>query len=434
MQRTIRILAYSFISCLAVSSISAFTPTAFFRPYDVVFKSLDHRFHRWDSGITFEGGGTHKSGDYHGHIVNLLQLYAPTESTIAMLLGSKPGSAAYNLLTDIFGSPAQATLDGKRGEFKLGGQFRQVAVTPWIRVDLPTNKAYGIWSLALFMPFLRQSITNVTKTDQTQTLDGVGVDAADQATKQLITNDIDGFLYKFGDELEIPHDSVQTGPSDLSLMLSWRKKFEQDREYLRNVTVRGEIGLTAPTGFRTHKNLPLRFSAGNNGAWGVPIIANLDLEFVHHLHFGLQVDFLGLFYVTETFRMKTNKAQTDFFTPHKGLATLAQGPTWHFNLFAGWDKIAETGLYGLINYQFAKHDQDRLYPSDSQFDYNIVNSSERLGEWNTHTLMLRIGYQTYHDRKDEKVAADVNFFYKIPLITKKAFEMHLFGGQLALSF
>lgn len=402
----------------------SYAPTNFTRPYEVDFKLHEWNKDNFRIGAFGEYGTTKKCRDWDENKKNVLQIYNPQQSSVAMLLGAPAGSVIEKMAKDLGASANTVTANGCRGQFTLTGEYEEADATIFAKYKLPINLD-GVFELACFVPFKHFKFKNVTWTDHTK-----DILSADKKFKSTISSQLAAQAKALGN-LDINENGFDaSGLGDIVVMLGWYKDFKQNRAYLKNVRVNAKVGLSIPTGEKKDEDQALSLPLGNDGAWGIPASLGLDLDFIKHFRAGLELSFLGLFDCTRTHRMKTSTYQTDFLLLHKGVATKSQGASWQFNLFAQNTRIWKH-FSGMIGYQFLKHDENRLSPKSYDFSYPIVNSAESLKEWHTHSLLFQVGYEPY---KTARFKPHVSLFYKMPITGKRAILAHTIGARIAVAF
>ncbi|MBL4588326.1 hypothetical protein JKY79_03210 [Candidatus Babeliales bacterium] len=420
----IRALLFIAIQAITYQNTYSYAPNHFFKPYEIPTFLYEKNRQTMNAGFLVEGGSSCIGGDPEGRHVGVLQRYEREQSTLGLL---KTRTTMADEATALLNTLLPDTLTEDDGALIFDGTYDQVNVTTWFSWKLPIDNTYGSFALNTYLPFTYQAIHNISFTDQTPNT----VSSSSERVKQNITNDVPLFLEKYG-SINI-NDKKYGGLGDITCMLQWHRHFPQIRDHLINVFLHASLGTTIPTGIRRDCNNPFHLENGNNGAWGVIIKSGIDLGSTHDFHCGLDVDFLGLFFTTNSFRLKTDPTQTSFFIPEKGIATLAQGNSWDFGLFGKWDRILKSGFNAGLRYQFITHNEDELYPLESQFDFNVVNSNLQLEEWSAHYMMFSAGYDSAV-YKDARVTCNASLFYKTPIIYKKSILMHSVGGQIQLRF
>lgn len=416
------------VAALAVNaSVCAYAPTTFNRP-----DNLDFRLYEWPHNnvrvaVAAEYGETHKSRDNNEKSRNVMRRYNETESSIAMLLGSPTDSTIYTVAQNLGVENGPVTDDGYRGNFLLDGHYEETDITPFVRYKLPIHLD-GTFELALFVPLKCMHFKNVSWTDLTD-----NKLVADQQFKADFTSQLAAKAQELGNLNINPTGWKKSGLGDMMLLAGWRRDFNQTKEYLKNVRISAQLGVSMPTGEKKDVDQALALPLGNDGAWGVPLGLGIDLDFIHNLRAGLEFNIFPMFDHDGTYRMKTFPYQTDFLLLSKGRATYSQGTMWEFLLFAQAKNIFK-GFSGMITYQFLKHDEDRLYPKSYDFNYNIVNNAESLKEWNMHNLIFEIAVDPFGKDTKDKVKPHLSLFYKLPITGKRLLSVPTIGGQIGMSF
>jgi hypothetical protein len=422
----IKLLLRSVLCALVTFTANAYAPTNFDRPYEVDFRLYDWENSKFRLGAEVEYGDSKRGFNSNEKKCNVLQIYNPQESSVGMLLGAPKGSTTEALARSLGIGSGNGTNDGYRGQFNVKGKYEETDCTFFSRYKLPINLD-GTFYVSLFVPCKKIEYKDVTWIDQTK-----DILQEDRDFKEVVSSKLEQQAHDLGD-LDINTDGwKKSGLGDIALMLGWRKDYQQEKkEYLNSVQINAQIGVTIPTGAKKDVDQSLSMPLGNNGAWGIPAILGLDLNFIKHIQAGVELSFLGLFTKSGMYRMKTSRLQTDYLLLNKGEASLDQGVTWKFTLFTKADKIFDH-LSAMVSYHFVKHDDDRLSPKSEQFDASIVNSAESLKEWTTHSFVFELAYDIC--RSKSKIKPQISAFFKQPVTGKRAIVSQTIGGQIGCSF
>jgi hypothetical protein len=420
-----RTVSLFLLSLFFVNITSAFAPTNFYRPYDINWRLPDQN-KKLRFGVNFEYGDTKKCRDFAEQRTNVLRIYNSTESSLGMLLGAEPGSDIYNLATLLLPAYNPATDDGVRGRFELDGKYTQASLTFETMYKLPIETIPGNFELHLYVPFKYMKVGDVVWTDLTKS-----VLNADLDVHQHLTDDIFNNVSTLGDGLDL-NGFDRFGISDIVAQLWWYQDYKQLKEHLKNVRLMVRLGITAPTGEPRDEDKSLDFEIGNNGSWGFPLSASLDLDFIHHVKAGLEFEMLFLLDNTRIRRLQTHENQTDFLLLHKGDATLSPGMTWKFNLFL--QKMFAEHVTAKIAYQFVKHDSDKLTAESNKFDYYIINTAQRLQEWTSQSFIFQLNIDFYKKDKNKFIKPQLSLFAKLPIDGRRVINSYNFGGQLSFNF
>jgi len=422
----------AFLSC-AATNVSAFAPTNFFVPYDVNLQlpcpPKDTRA-PFRIGANIEWGDTQDGYNWDGHKRNILQLHDDTQSTIAMLLKPTPEIDAKigTVLEDLTAAyPGQPLDDGVRGHIRLVGDFQQFDVTPHVRYTLPVNLFKGNLAVGLYMPVRYAEVYDVGKEDLTES-----IYAVDYEVQKQLTHDIDTNIKEFGGP-DLGSWS-KTGLGDLVLMFDWYNCYTQtERDSLKDVYLHAKAGLTFPTAEEKDEDKAFSVALGNDGAWGIPFGIGLDLYFKQKIAFGIDAEFLVLFDQSKTRRMKTEAYQTEFFLLNKGKATKDYGLTWKFNAYLQAFRFLD-GLSLKFDYEYLKHDDDKLTPKSDDFSAAIVNTATSLKEYNSHNLIFQLNYDFFEACLTRSYKPQLSLYYKLPVGGKNIISSQTVGGQIAVSF
>lgn len=420
-----KILLTLVFSIFTSQALLSFSPTNFFRPYEVDYQATDWKHSNFRFGAAVEYGDTDECRDWDENKKNVLQIYNCHESSIAMLLGSPKGSRIDRLAKSLGVSSATVTANDDRGRFLVTGEYKAWDLTFFGKYKLPINLD-GTFELAVYVPYRSKEFYNISWCDQT-----LDVLSSDKEFKDLVSSKIAAKAKELGC-LDINENGLkQEGLGDISVILGWNQDFRQDKQYLKSVRINASVGVTIPTGEKRDVDQSLSLPLGNDGAWGIPASLGLDLDFVQNISAGLDLSLLGVFDKTGIYRMKTSTKQTDFLLLHKGEATRSQGVCWKFTLFAQAKKIV-SGVSGMVSYHFVKHDEDRFHPKSYDFNKTIANSAQGLREWSAHSFVFRLGYDPFGARS--AIKPHISLFYKLPVAGKRAILADTFGGQVGFEF
>lgn len=408
-----------------INLASAFAPTNFYRPYDINWRlsGMDKKFRL---GVNVEYGDTRKCRNSSENRDGVLRLYNETESSLGMLLGADTGSDIYNLANLLLAAYNPATDDGVRGRFELDGQYTQASLFVEARYKLPIEVIPGNFEIYLNVPFKYMKVDDVVWRDLTK-----NVLNSDSDVHQYLTRDINNNVKNLGDGLDLT-GFEHVDLSDIVFQLWWYNDYKQLKDHLKNVRLNFRLGISAPTGNIRDEDKSLDFEIGNDGSWGIPIAAAIDLDFIHDVKFGLEFEMLFLLDNTRVRRLKTNEKQTDFLLLHKGDATKSNGMTWKFNLFL--QKRFINRLTVKMAYQFLKHDSDKFTAESNKFDYYIINTAERLQEWNSQNVIFQLNYDLFKREQKRTIKSQLSIFAKLPIVGKRVISAYTFGGQIAFNF
>ena len=380
---------------------------------------------RFKLGANFEYGRTHRGRNYSEDRSNILSIYNATESSLGMLMGSEPGSKAYQLANKLIPAYGPATDDAVRGHFKLDGQYEGADLTIYGKYKIK-DVFSGILDAYVYVPVRYMEISEVKWIDQTR-----NVLSTDMDVRQYLTDDLENIVTNLGGpDLR---DWKKTGLSDIVLMLWWYKDFKQMKEHLRNVRVNARLGLSIPSGSVKDEDKAFSMPLGNDGAWSIPLAVALDLDFVYKMRAGLEFELLFSFDESRERRLKTDENQTDYLLLSKGVATRSPGIAWKFNLYVQAQRFLG-GLSAMIAYQFGKHDDDKLVAQSNDFSYGVINSAQSLKEWTMQNFIFQLNYDFFSEFKNSWFKPQISFFYKMPITGKRVINPNTIGAQLALNF
>ena len=415
------------INLLVINSfILAVTPTNFYSPYDINWRLTDCKDKSFLLAFNIEAGDSTKSRDMAEHKRDLLKMYNTTESSLAMLMGDQKDSDIYNLANLLIPAYNPSTDDGVRGHFDLGGRFSQEIINVQARYKLPIETIPGNFDFYFHVPFTHMKLSNVSWTDLTKE-----VLSSDLDVHKHLTDDIFNNVKNLGDGLDLTGFEYFT-LSDVVTQLWWYMDYKQTKEHLKNVRINCRIGLTIPTGHEQSENKILDMPTGNDGSWGIPMAAGIDLTFIRDFRAGLEFEMLFSLDNTKIRRLKTDSNQTDFLLLHKGEATRSPGMVWKFNLYM--QKRFAKYFTAKLAYNFFRHDSDDLTAESNNFDYSIINTAERYQEWSYQNVIFQLNCDLFKQESKYKVKPQISLFAKLPIAGKRVIDIYTFGGQIGFNF
>lgn len=419
------------IMLLVGTHLNAFAPTNFFPPYDPNLR-LAHapKTSPFRAGVNVEWGKGKHARNWDGKKRNVFSVYDDDLSTIAMLeqpapaIEALPEFIAVRDTLRIFG----ARDDGIRGHVSLNGEFEQFDVTPHVQYVLPFYR-YGRFALQLALPIRHARIHATSFADET-----LDLGAFDTKTKELLTNSfatLSSFVKNVG-KLNLDNWS-HTGLGDFAFTIEWSQDYAQDRDGLENVELYAFVGFTAPTGLEKDEDYAFSMAFGHDGAWSLPFGIGLDLDFKYHIALGASAQFEATFDHTKVRRIKTHQNQTDFLLLNKDRATKEFGLLWKFYLYMQAYHFCR-GLSFKTAYEYVKHDDDSITPKSDDFNASVANSARSLEEWNSHSIIFQLNYDTFYECKNFWLQPQISFFYKLPVYGKSVLNPPTIGGQVAINF
>lgn len=353
--------------CFVPASM-AVVPFNLFEPYDVLIKPQRPAWRAFDFLVGYEGA-VHTRGflddDCDESICskgNVLQLWQKDQDAIAAFKGFPPesaiGQAAQFLnFDDDNGLFGHYTPCGKMQAHNLlfGAQFR-----------IPCNI-----TLAAYIPYRVVSLTDVVWKPKV-------------ATEPDFITSIEqlGGMNLFGWK--------RHGFGDLMIQAEYYFHRPQPKKYLRNVAIELRGGLLIPTGLKEDINKLLALPFGFDGGAGILAAVRLELWFVYHLRFAIDVQLMHLFGNKHCRRIKTDKAQTDLLL--LGVAPVFKEPGFqqHYTLFT--DLIGLGGFTARVAYQYLRNNEDKYFICAEGFNPRIVNNAESLQDKTAHQLVFSCGY------------------------------------------
>lgn len=420
-----RLLLFVFIMLTCATSIVAQFPINVLRPYDIDLHWMPQPAGTWEFGVVGEFSTNVEAYNHNGDKVNVLQLWQPTVSGLAMLRGFPEGSEIGQLNSVLSGVPD----DGVRGHMVPTGSLSIKDMSFVTRYFFPYNLSLGV-----YVPWYSMKLSDITWKDLTgtNTLD-------DLLVRDLLTNNWDRNVYNLSGSfdcegkynLNVGDSWTRTGIGDMTILGIWSKNFPQKKPILKNVCLTGRFGVTAPTGKRTNEDVLLQIPYGNDGAWGVVGGLTIELQWWQCFRGGVQADFWKPFGDERHRRIKTDVAQSD-------LVLLANVPTYkEWGLTRRYTLYLETGNFnkGLslgCAYQYFNSGDDHISVVSNDYTTSTAAKAQTLEEWKLHNVIVNLNAELGSEEQVGRTR--VSFFYKQPFNGTRVIAASTFGARIAIDF
>lgn len=403
------------------SHVLGFFPINFFRPWDINVRPPHWCGSPLQLTAYYEGGLKSNGYNAQGDSVNVMQIWTPTQDSLAMFKGFPPSSPESIFFTDVLMNPQD---DGVRGNFTVTGNFNFKTNTVFCaRYYFPHEIAFGI-----FLPVLAMQLKDVKFQDLTQ-----DITSQDVIVKENLTDNFLQVVQEFDPSLNLKGWN-RAGLGDLAIMGEWLQFYPQKKEYLKNVGLNIRTGITIPTGFRKNINDILSVPAGFDGSYGIFFGGGIILNWFNALRAGIDFEYLTLFGMNGKRRIKVDIDQTEFLFLAKARTHTEYGFTQRYNLFGELYHIYY-GLSASVIYQFWKHGEDKIALFTNEFSTQIANTAESLQEWTIHQFIFKVDYDFQYDiDNDARFKPQLQFFYKLPFDGKRALVVHTIGAGITLNF
>ena len=367
----------------------------------------------------FSAFGTSTKGrNASGVVVPDTQYLSAQQNGLAMLKGSfvnsEPALVAQQINVD--------DDDGVRGHYVVTGDFSVPA--QWTLGG--RYHFWNEWAVSAHVSLLSMQCKNILWTNQTKNVTG-----DDALTRTLLTDSFFSNVAQWGDGLNL-QDWEKRGLSDATVMLTWQRKFLQNKEWLKEVGVRMRIGLTLPTGVKKDEDKAFSVPFGNDGAYALPFGAGLDLRFRNYVRLGVDVSFEHIFSHTKNRRIMTDANQTNYLYLHKTETRKEYGITQMFNLYI--EPQLPKGFALRLAYQHAKHNDDELFILSSAYSSITANKASSLKEWTTHHLITQLKWDAEKAYSDARIRPQLSVFLKTPFNGKRSLQTTTIGFSCSIGF
>lgn len=363
-------------------------------------------------------GTSTKGRNAAGTVVPDTQYLSAEQNGLAMLKGSpttsEPAQVAQQINVD--------DDDGVRGHYVVTGDFA-------VPVQWSLGARYHFfneWAVSAHVSLINMECKNIVWSNKTK-----NITADDALTRALLTDNFFNNVAAWGDGLNL-QDWNKRGLSDTTVMLSWNRRFLQNKEWLKEVGVRMRIGLTLPTGVKKDEDKAFSVSFGNDGAYALPFGAGLDLRFKNLARAGVDVSFEHIFSHTKNRRIMTDSHQTNYLYLTKTETRKEYGVTQMFNLYI--EPQLPKGFALRLAYQHTKHNDDELFVLSSTYSSITANKASSLKEWTTHHLITQLKWDAQKAERSMRFMPQFSVFLKTPFNGKRSLQTTALGFSCSIGF
>ncbi len=411
---------FSILFLTVMGQLCAVAPVNFVRPWDYNLQLRKRSEQRVQLSNTFLLGTTSgvQAWDGNGDKVNDTQLWNADQNALAMVKGYAAGTELANIAQECNAIDGD---DGVRGHFKVGGDFKVhfSYMFQW-RYYFSDN-----WWISAALPFYKTELKGLTFTDQTKS-----ITADDTCTKTNITDNIATNVANWGNGLSLS-SWERAGQGDALLMGGWTGSYRQRKPWIKRVDPAVRVGVTIPTGIKNDENKVMFMPFGNDGSVGLIVGSGLNINFVHRIDAGIDVELTHVFNNTRMRRIKVDKDQTDFLLLTKTEVQKDPGFTQRFTLYCE-PKIGK-GISARLAYQYVKRGEETLYVISNDYNSTIANTADSLKEWTTHNLIAQLKWDTSTE-EHQKNRPQFNLFFMHPFKGIRSVQSQQFGFGMTMSF
>jgi hypothetical protein len=388
------------------------------RPYDINFQPLYWQHQEKQFSIMTAYGVSGKARNADGDKVSEPQYLHADQNALAMLKGAVTTSEAANIAQQINVNGD----NGVRGHYVVTGDFQ----VPLNFVCAGHYHFLGEWTLNAYLPLYRMTFKNIVWENQTKNVTG-----DDALTRSLLTDDFFTNVTRLGDNLNL-QEWGKTGVGDLTVSLSWMRRFLQHKEWLKEVRVNTRMGLSLPTGVKKDEDKAFSLAFGNDGAFGLPFGAGLDLRFKNLCWVGVDIGFEHIFSHTKERRIMTDAAQTNYLFLQKANARKEYGFTQMFNLYV--EPELYKGLSLRLSYQHTKQSDAKLFTISEDFSSIIASKAADLKEWTTHHALIQLKWDRVKVDANARLLPQISIFGQVPFNGRSSLQTASVGMSIAFGF
>lgn len=428
-------IIFNVLCCMVISMqmLDGATPLGMFAPYDINIKMKKPATGNLQIHLLGE-----KSYNVHGYatnaredetyLVNVLQIYDPLQNIVSMYQGfDNSGSMVQTLTTpftqlldSIAGGPGGGVSSFQSGIFAATGNLScgQIAL----------GTTYGLgqgFYISAYLPFCFAKLYNVNW----QYAGGNSLYAEEKIQAELID------LFS-KDALEYFDLNIcgwkQRGLGDLTILAEWQRDFPQRRLVLKNVQANVRIGISLPTAAAVNEKVIFPVPFGADGAVGIPFGGGLGLTLANVAEIGFSGQFWYFCSNEKLRRIQTFPTQTSLLFPviaetYKEFAIL-QNFNLYGQLYTPSKRFSVKGVY-----QHWRRQKEKLMTADSQYNFDVLNSSQTIDELTRHQFSM-FGIYSPIRGDFERIIPQIEVFWKGSFGGTRAAIASTVGAQFSLIF
>ncbi len=270
--------------------------------------------------------------------------------------------------------------------------------------------------------------------------------------EEFIKDDLDNLLPEHGlKPLGTPFK--KTGFADPVFSFGWQGQTNVQLGIIDELKGMLMCGILFPWAAARKKDHVFSLPMGQNHHWGINARIHVEGGFYSLFRVGASLGILSLLNRTTSMRLKTDKRQNGWIMLEQALANEDAGAIWDISTYVAIEPKWH-GLYGLAGFSFTRQESNHIHVRDTCFlkserDASIVqaenpnnlcailsvddvvNSDNRLRDWEMYVLHIHCGYDMKQDLKIN-CAPKFVFHYDYPFIGKHTFMTSMFGGSIGL--
>lgn len=371
-----------------ITKLNASTALGMFAPYDINIKMRKPPTGGLQVSLLGE-----KSYNVHGYatnsredetfFVNVLQIYEPVQNLVSMYQGYDNNGASVQTLTTPFtqlldsiaGGPGGGVSNLENGIFLPSGQLSCGQIAGGLTYGL----GQGFY-ISAFIPFCFAKLSNVNwqygGTNSLFSEEKIQAELINSFTQDALTY----FNLNVG-------NWTQRGLGDLTILAEWQRDFVQRKVVLKNVQANVRIGISLPTAAPVNQSIIFPVPFGADGAIGIPFGGGLNFVLGPLAEIGFSGQFWYFCSNENLRRIQTFPTQTSLLLPivtetYKEFAIMQ-----NFNLFAQISTVSKRlSLKGV--YQHWRRQKEKLFPLNTQYSFDVANSSQSIDELTRHQLSI----------------------------------------------
>jgi hypothetical protein len=395
--------------------------------------NLDIRYGEGHSATGFnENDDTTSVLDIYGNVdVNKLGINLEGLSAT-----NKPTTFQY--LDETTGTIPGYSFTGNNGKIKLTGKFN----TQEVDFTLHQNLLLGLFA-QIYVPLRWLTTKEIGYTNLT---DSTNANAT--AFQTFLTNEFDTVLSENGYQpLTTKYD--KDGISDVAVSLGWNG-YSEDFGIIKSLGGTMQIGVVIPFASKQNLDIVGEVPLGYDEHTGFIARGKAQSFINDYFSIGINAGIIAFMPKNMTKRMQTDQNQSGLIVLERGFGDITKGAIWDAGFYLG-GHLWSRSISFILGYSATFEEATRIGVNDgtllstfiaaNQADATairktskdeIVNSDDRLKEWQNHVLHFMISYDAAR-HLDKKFTPHFSAFYDYPFLGKYSYQTDRYGGELGVT-
>jgi len=392
--------------------------------------------------IRFSDGHTKTGFDQHDDKKSILDIYGNVDVNKLGInlenLSATNKPITFQYLDETSGTIPGYSFTGNDGKIRLHGTFD----TQELDFTLYQNIVLGFFA-EIYVPLRWLTTKQIGYTNLT---DSSNANATN--FQNFLTNNFDTVLSENGYQpLTTKYD--KSGVSDIAIYAGWHG-YGEDFGIIDSIAGTLKIGAVLPAASKQKLDIVGEVPMGYDGHFGFSARAQGQVCIWNYFSVGVNGGIVAFMPKNGTRRMQTDQDQSGLIILERGFGDIDKGAIWDAGFYLGghlWNK----SISFLLGYSATFGEPTRIGVNDStllstfitanQADSSIiqktskdqiVNSDDRLKEWQSHSLHFMLAYDGHRHMKST-MTPHFSVFYDYPFLGKYSYRTDRWGGELGVT-